>query len=197
MREHDEPVTSEESGLTLDDLFNMEVDQAEVEETLRRGLLPHGTYTTNPDEFGPMTVTPLERDEKDDRGDVLSRRKIIVLTGRGRATVRIGNELKQVEGRLRVELSPEYRDKLNYATKETLEGTPDSKSALYAQAVKAFQSTFGEKPKNAGQVVEFLRDHPARFRMIQIGVPSKNNPEPDGEPRNFVIAISPVRNGSR
>ena len=186
---------SDENGTpTMDDFFNEAVNQAEVEETLQRGLLPNGTYTTNPDEFGPMTVTPLNVEEKDDRGTVTGTRRVIVLSGRGRAKVKIKDpktgqvNLESAEGQIRARLSPDSRNKRDWTTKEEL-NAPDSATALYAQAVKAYQQTFGERPKNVGQVLEYLRDHPAKFRVIQIGVPTERNPQPDGEPRNHVMGI--------
>lgn len=185
-------------GISLDDLHDIEVNQAEVDETLRRGLSPNGAYITNPDENGPMSVFVEEFEEKDDAGTVFGKRLVITLSGRGMAKVKItkpgggGTELKMVEGRLRVQLSPQQRQARNRDTGEELDKM-DSKSNLYANAVKAYANQFGEKPATVKQVVEYLRDYPARFRLIQIGVPSKRNPEPTGEPGNFCVGISAIK----
>lgn len=186
------------NGVSLDDLFQEEVDHAEAEEVLRRGLLPNGTYVTAPEKFGPMNVNIERVEEKDDAGTVYGHRTVITLTGRGVATVRLKDEktgavtLKEIEGGLRVQVSPDVRRARDFETGEELD-KDDSKSKLWAQAVKAFEMDLGEKPKTKGAVVEYLRDCPVRFRMIQVGVATKRNPNPDGEPRNLVIAISPLK----
>ena len=190
----DEP--RDENSVSLDDLHNIEVNQADVDDTLRRGLLPQGTYLTNPDEFGEMAAFPRMLEEKDDAGNITGRRLVVALRGRGRAKVRIKTgytvESKTVEGRVDFEISPDVRRKLNWETKEPMDSN-DLRSTLYAQATKAYQAHFGERPKSVAQVVEYLQKFPIKARMIQIGVPTKNRPEPDGEPRNLVMVISAAR----
>lgn len=186
--------TSDPAELSMDDFFSMEVDQAGVEETLRKGLLPNGTYRTDPDEFGDMNAYPRLMEEKDDQGTVIGTRRVIRLTGRGKAKVKIKKELVQIDGRLEVELSPDYRDKRDFETGEILD-VPDSRSKLWAQAVRAFETHYQEKAKNAGQVVAYLTKVPVRFRMGQIGVATEKNPNPTGEPRNFCFSITADRPG--
>jgi hypothetical protein len=113
--------------------------------------------------------------------------------GRGRAKVRINGSQEIVEGRLpRVQFSPQPRFKVDFNTGEQL-SVMDGKTLLYAQAVKAYTAHFKERPKHVGQVVDFLTNFPARFRVIQIGLATKDNPEPDGEPRNWCVGISAAR----
>ena len=38
-----------------------------------------------------------------------------------------------------------------------------------------------------------MQNYPVVIRVIQMNVPSERNPDPDGEPRNLVMAISAVR----
>ena len=180
--------------VSLDSLHTQEINHAEVDDTLRRGLSPAGTYLTNPAEFGEMNATVAKVEEKDDAGKVIGERLVITLVGRGTARVRLGTENKEVTAPIRVQMSPDTRRKRDFQTGEELEQN-DSKSQRWAEAVKAYEQQFKERPKNVGAVVEFLQKYPARFRVIQVGVPTKNNPTPDGEPRNFVMAIYAARAG--
>jgi hypothetical protein len=164
-----------------------------VDDALRLSLLPNGTYQTDPDAYGPMTAAVNQVEEKDAAGNVIGQRTVITLMGRGRAKVRVNGSQEIVEGRLpRVQFSPQPRFKVDYNTGETL-ATMDGKTLLYAQAVKAYTQQFKERPKHVGQVVDFLVNFAARYRVIQIGLPSKENPEPDGEPRNWCVGISAAR----
>lgn len=181
------------SEVNLDSLHTIEVEHAQVDDTLRRGLLSAGNYVTDPAEFGPMTALVNKMEDKDDAGNVTGERLVITLMGRGRAKVREDGEVKLVEGRLpRIQISPDARRKIDRETKEEL-GVMDNKTNLYAQAVKAYQAHFKERPKHVGQVVDYLTNYPAQFRIIQIGVPTKNRPEPDGEPMNWCMGISAIR----
>lgn len=177
---------------TMDEFFSMEVDQSQVEETLRKGLVPSGTYQTDPAEFGEMNVYPRLVEEKDDQGTVTGHRRVVRITGRGRAKVKIGEEMKLIEGRIEFEMSPEYRNKRDWNTGEISE-QPDSRSKLWAQACKAFEATYHEKAKNGAQVVSYLTSTPVRFRIGQVGIATKANPNPDGEPKNLVFNITAIR----
>lgn len=187
-----------DTEFTMEDFFNIEVDQAQVDETLRRGLAPNGTYNTDPEKFGPFTVTPLLIDEKDDAGTVTGQRRVVLFTGRGTAKVKLKNEktgqvaIETVDARIQYRISPDARLKRDRTTGEEL-NAEDSATKLYAQACKAYQSEFGERAKNLAQVTEYLRDYSYGVRMGQIGVPTKANPEPDGEPSNFVFALTARR----
>jgi hypothetical protein len=181
--------------LTLDDLFQEEVNVGEAEAVLARALPPQATYQTDPEAFGPMNVSVARMEEKDGE-QVIGHRQVITLTGRGKARIKVNGEMKEVSTGLRVQVSPDVRKSAEYvdgvATGEVSD-KDDSKSKLWAQAVGAFKEAFKEAPKSKGAVVEYLRDHPVRYRLSHMGVPTKNNPNPSGEPRAIIVAISAVR----
>ena len=181
-----------QEGITLDDLFTQEVDMAAAEDVLRRALAPMGTYQTDPGENGPMNVNITAFEEKDADENVTGKRLMVTVTGRGTAKIKGA----VVNAGLRVRLSPDARKSAEYIDGErtgNLTEKDDSATKLWAQACASYKAHFGEAPKNRGAVVEYLRDYPVRFRLIQTGVPSKNFPDPKGEPGNMVVAISSVR----
>jgi hypothetical protein len=186
-----DPVNGD-TAVSLDDLHQFALDADKSAEVARSGLVPAGTYQTDPAKNGPMNVLVNQFEEKDDAGNVTGTRLMVTFTGRGEARVKIGNDIVNQTGGLRVRLSPQYRKKLDFDTREEL-ASYDMASRLWQNAESAFKQAFGEAPKNAGQVVEYLRDYSVRFRQIQVGVPTKSNPTPNGEPGNMVVAISPVR----
>ena len=96
----------------------------------------------------------------------------------------------EVYGQFGFGISPERRN----AVKDGVDqGTPDGASQRWAQAVKAYEVAYKAKPATVGDVVRYLQNYPINIRVIQIGVPTDRNPEPDGEPGNIVMALSVVR----
>lgn len=71
--------------------------------------------------------------------------------------------------------------------------TPDFKYARWLEAVSAYRGTFGSLPDSEGLVVEYLQKYAAAFTIKRIGVPTKDNPEPDGEPGTMVTRIGAVK----
>lgn len=72
-------------------------------------------------------------------------------------------------------------------------GRPDRTFRLWMNAVTAYKLAYGADPQGKGDVLNFLRDYPVRLRVGQYNVPTENNPEPDGDPGNNVMAISAVK----
>jgi hypothetical protein len=193
------PPYEDEVGFTLDDLHNQEVDVAGAQAILKRALPLEGTYETNPEEYGPMTVSVAKLAEKRNGVPTGKQRTMVTLFGRGIArnlrdpeTGEVGDHVAGLRFRISPEerKSPEYVD--DVATGEDSE-RDDGPTRLWAQAVQAFRGTFGENPKSNGAVVEYLRDNTVRYRLIRTGVPTKNRPEPRGEPGTMVVAISAKR----
>lgn len=175
--------------VNMDELHDRNLEHAhETQQVLQGELPPSASYTSNPEEFGPMSITPVQND-----GDT---RHLFFVTGRGRAIIK-GTE---VTTRLQFRMSPEYRkaqlrDSDGELTGEESETKYDLASRLWAQAEAAYKATFGEQPKKVGHVLDYLRDYPVKYRLIQVGVPTKNRPEPTGEPGTIVINISPTKRG--
>lgn len=155
--------------LTMDSLFGMAVDNAKADEATAKMLDKAGTYRTE-----KTTVTP----RKNDGG-----RLVISVFGVG-TNPKTGEKAK-----ISVSLSPEYVEKTNKAGQ--LE--PDYMTKRYVEARNAYKAVFGESPANVGQVAEYLRDYPVAFRIVQVGVPTEANPEPQGEPGTLVVNISAVK----
>lgn len=179
-------------GITLDDLFQEEVDQAQADDINRSALAPAGTYTSNPEEAQLNASVVRLKDKDADGNETGTERTVITLTGRVTAQIKGKTETAG----LRVRMSPDRRKAKVYVDGEPtgeLSEKDDAMSKLWAQAVAAFGVTFNDKPKSKGAVVEYLTNHPVRFRLMQVGVPTKTNPEPRGEPGNLVVAISPLR----
>jgi len=158
------PEMIETQEFTVESLYNEAIDHAKADEAVKALLDEPGVYTSN----APMTLTPVVG--KDGR-------KSVVISGTGV----MGDKI----GRLRAPMSWEYREKAN--------GKPDYQYSLWLQARAAYKIVFGEHATSIGQVFEYLRDYPAKFRLIQVGVPTKNNPEPSGDPGNIVMGIYPIK----
>ena len=73
----------EGTEITIDTLFNNEVDAAKADEAIQSLLPPKGNYQTNPDEF-PLSAFANEFEEKDGSGN---KRRMITLVGLVFATI--------------------------------------------------------------------------------------------------------------
>ena len=167
----------------MENLFQNEVINADqVNQTIRDSGAPAGTYQSNPEEY-PLQAYPKVRELKDVEGQVIGSRKSIDIVGL--FTGRFDG--KEERARVRFTISPEYHNRKVYEgdqwTGEYLD-KPDSQSKLYAQSVKAYETTVKEMPKSIPALVEFLTSTPFRVRTM-VGR--------DGEP--VVLAVSPVGRG--
>ena len=158
---------------TLERLHQEEVNVAGAQAILKRSLPPNGTYESNPDEFGPLTMT--ETMQPDKRGGVLTGTKRWVISYFGRFTARglrdpETGEVSDYTTVARFRISPEERKSAIYVddmpTGEDSD-RDDMSTRLWAQVVQAYGRTFNEVPKQKVQVTEFVRDNALRFRLIR------------------------------
>lgn len=188
--------TEPQDTMTLDDLHTAEVNVDEARQVIQRSLPPTATYETDPATNGPLTVTVAKVQEKRGGQPTGTFRTVITMSGRAVA-YNVRNEEGEVEDiptGIRFRMSPEVRNKVDFETQEDTD-KDDIQTRLWAQAVAAYKATYKEDPKTQAQVVEYLRDTPARYRLIQTGVPTKANPNPRGEPGTMIVAISAKRAG--
>ena len=176
---------STEPGLDMDSLFTQQVDQDQVRKIEADSLKPVGTYTT-----AGLTMVAEREGPLDYQGNPNPRKGrpvfryfgagVMVVDEKTAAATKaaVGTEVK---GFFTVRISPERHS--------WDDGSPDTQSRLWVQAVKAYQVATKDTTPSVGQVVEFLRDYPVRLRVIQ-----KNTGEDaKGQPRNDVVAISAVK----
>ena len=167
----------------METLFQDEVINAEqVNQTIRDSGAPAGTYQSQPEEY-PLNAYPKVRELKDVEGAVIGSRRSIDVVG-----LFVGRfEGEDVKTRIRFTISPDAGKRKVYEgdqwTGDYLD-KPDSQSKLYAQAVKAYESSVKEMPKNVIALVEWMKESAFRVRTM-VGR--------DGEP--VVLAISPAGRG--
>lgn len=166
---------TEPQEVTIDSLFNNEVDTQATEDINRRAATPAGTYTTNPEEY-PLNVFANLNEEKDADGAVVGKRTVATITGLAFATIK-GED---VTLRLRVRISPDARKKRDFETKELTE-KDDLMTRLWAQAVTTYKASVGEYPKRGTDLLEWVKSNPFKVRTFVTQ---------EGE--NMAIAISPV-----
>lgn len=164
--------TMEEPDITMDDFFNREVN-AEIHTAATAQRLPEsGTYVSEPDPDSGMTVDLSRRDEDG--------RRIVVVRGS------MLHRKTQKRAYIRARMSPDvvYKDDGD---------TFDFLYQVWDSAVAAYSATFGEMPASEGHVIEYLAKFPAAYVGRRIGVPTKRNPEPTGDPGFLIFNIAPVR----
>ena len=182
----------------MDALFEQSVNQDDVRQTQADALKPYGSYVTLP-------VLNLQAGRQD-----VSKSSISPAGNKDRLTFRFFGPAQMtvtekntkstklpagsiVKGQFGFNMSPERANKLKDGSDT---GEPDGASQRWAQAVKAYETAYKAKPATFGDVVRYVQNYPVVIRVIQVGVPTDNNPEPDGEPGNIVMALSPVRETS-
>ena len=185
----------------MDALFEESVNQDSVRQTQQESLNPSGSYTTAP------TWTRQVTQEKDsDRWlpaetHPAAGRLVIRLFGMAEMTVTEKNSVALklpvgtvARGFFSIRMSPHRAFSVDRQGNST--GKPDNATKLWAQAVTAYRkayNTTADQAVSIGAVVKYVEEFPTVIQVRQFGVPTKNNPEPDGEPGNWVAAISAVR----
>ena len=170
---------NENDQVDIDAKFNDEVNAEQVDQIIKDGLPPQGTYQTDPTEY-PLNAFLNVNLEK--HGEtIVGERRVITFTGL--ASGRFDGET--ITNRLRFRISPDARKKRDFETKELTE-KDDLMTRLYAQAVKAYETTVGEKPKRNPDLIEWVKNAPIRVRTFNT----------DGG-ESMVIAISPVGRARR
>lgn len=141
-----EPIVEPAQELTLDDLFNEQIDQAALLKTQSDSILPAGTYVTQP----PLRLT-LAKDK----------------TGRPVANFWAKIEMGDVKGAIGFRLSAVRKNSIDRQTGELTE-KPDMASRNFAAAGKAYTVAYGgEKANSLGDLLTYLRDYPIKLRVIQ------------------------------
>lgn len=137
------------------DPFDTEVDAQAAVEVQKRNMAPAGTYQTDPDTFGELTVTPSVQDDG---------RKVFAFFGRTKYAGR-GDE---VVSALRFRISPDARPKKDREG-NVVEGKDDLSTRLYAQAVGAYvRAHDGGAPKTLRDLADWLKAVPGlKLRTMQ------------------------------
>ena len=172
----------------MDALFERQVSMDDVRRVEADSLRPVGTYITQ-----GLAMQHEVEGELGYNGEPNPRKGRSVFRFYGPATLTVADEKQslalkapigqEIKGYFTMRISP---DRFNWD-----DGSPDTQTKLWAQAVKACSVAYGESPKSVRQVVEYVRDYPVRLRVIQ-----KNTKEDStGAPRNDVVALSPVKEG--
>ena len=92
----------------------------------------------------------------------------------------------QPGGRAAFEISWQYRDKVDFATKEVQEGKPDNQSKLWHQAAATYRLANGLQRKEVvavSDVIEYLTKYAVAVRFIYL----------DGRDEPLAVAISRAR----
>ena len=170
---------------TMDDLYEQQINYDDVRRTEADALRPVGTYTT-----GQLSMVKEVEGELDYSGNPNPRKGREVLRYFGPATL-VADE--KTAPTLNVAVGTEIKGFFTFRMSSQRynwdDGSPDTQSKLWTQAVKAYSVAYGEKATSVGQVADFVRDTPVRIRVIQ-----KNTKEDSkGEPRNDVVAVSAVK----
>ena len=172
--------------LTTDDLYEQQINYDDVRRTEADALRPVGTYTTT----GQLSMVKEVEGELDYSGNPNPRKGREVLRYFGPATL-VADE--KTAPTLNVAVGTEIKGFFTFRMSSQRynwnDGSPDTQSKLWAQAVKAYSVAYGEKASSVGQVADFVRDVPVRIRVIQKNIKEDSK----GEPRNDVVAISAVK----
>ena len=158
----------------LDELLNRaftESQEREDREVQTDLLLEAGHYRTLP----ALTMILRESDRVKVTKDGVERPRVEI-----RYFAKVQEEISGKKGGIGFTLSP---DKVVDES-----GRPDSASAKWVSAKKAFTVANGREPQTILEVAEYIRDYPVRLRITRL---EGNERFPD--PGNFVQSLSPVR----
>jgi hypothetical protein len=179
--------------LNMDEMWEGGIDQDELKRGAADLLLPVATYTTVP----ALTLTFNEEPGKFDGRPAGSVARYFGQIERhaNEKDVEKGLATKEGEiigrGAIGFGISPLRVNSKDRDGKDT--GRPDRAFRLWMNAVAAYKIAYGAEPQAKSDVLNFVRDYPVRIRVGQYGVPTENNPEPDIDPGNNVLAISAVK----
>lgn len=137
------------------DPFDAPVDAQQAQEIQKRNMAPAGTYVTDPDTFGELTVTPSQQDDG---------RRVFAFFGR----TKYAGKGDEVVSALRFRLSPDARPKKT-ADGEVVAGKDDLSTRLYAQAVGAYaRANDGATPKTLRDLSDWIKAVPGlQLRTMQ------------------------------
>lgn len=147
--------------MNIDNLFDLEIDQAAMQDVAEAQLLPEGTYYTVP----PLTVKePTEITQPSGKVRYVVAFNAMVIDDAGH------------KGFVTFRLSPQMVLKGD--------GTYDLMSRLTERTFKLYKRDRGEVPEKFGQIVEFLRTTPVKLRI------GKMDATDEFDARNVVFNIS-------
>lgn len=182
----------------MDSLFKTAVNDEDVKQTQADALKPAGSYVTV-----PVLTYEGKRQKVGERTHLpsgLEDRLVFRFFGGAQLTVTekqapilklpAGTVVKASFG---FTMSPERGNKIKDGVPTN---EPDGDSSRWADAYRAYEVAYKTKPRSWGDIVRYVQNYPVILRVIQMGVPTANNPEPDMEPRNHVMRIFPVREGT-
>ena len=165
------PADTQEATLTMDDFFASEVAAADVAQAQAELLPLAGTWLSAPDPERGMTM---------DYGRNAEGRRMVSVSGL------MTHKKTGTKAFIRARMSPDVRFKDDGVTH-------DWNFAVWSTAVAAYTAAFGEAPKSDGHVIEYMQRYPAQYVGFRVGVPTKRNPIPDGEPGFLVKTVLAVR----
>lgn len=152
---------------TLDQLHGIQTDPEQETKVAQALGIPEGTYNSVPE----LSLTLRTAGE--------------AAAHPGRKSARYYGFFQSPEGQGRAafEVSWEYRDKVDFQTKETQPGKPDNQSKLWHQACNAYR-TANQLPRKAvvqvADVVAFLQKYAVSVRFIYL----------EGRDEPLAVAIS-------
>lgn len=126
------------------DPFDAPVDVEQAQQIQKRNMAPAGTYVTDPDTFGELTVTPMTQDDG---------RRVFAFFGR----TKYAGKGDEVVSALRFRLSPDARPKKD-AEGNVVAGKDDLSTRLYAQAVGAYARAHdNDAPKTLRDLSDWIK----------------------------------------
>lgn len=147
--------------LTPEDIFDMEIDQGEMEEIARSLIVPEGRYY--PETPFPFKITSYEVEVVNDDGTTETIKRPVV-NFYGAVLNTEGQEFKLGLKISPIPLYPVYDEgtAVNYRTPAN-GGKADSPTKVKEAANKLYKKVTGEYPKKFAELVEFLRVTPLRL----------------------------------
>jgi hypothetical protein len=167
----------------IEDLLDTPEDAAATAQTEKDMLPPVGSYVTVP----ALTMTYKIADQGANAGRFTAR-----FFGEARQSKKVVD--KETGNEKELSVSARFGFGLSHVRVNWPDSNePDTNTKLYIQARRAYVEAYGNEPETPRNVYEFVRDYPVVLRVIHKGIPTEKNPDPKGEPRADVIAISAVR----
>ena len=176
-------MADEVEQLTLEQLHGLTTDP-ETEKKVAQALeLPEGTYNSTPE----LMLTIREGSADSQNPGRKSARFYGFFVGKG---VKVEGEgpaserelaVPQPQGRAGFAMSWEYRDKVDFQTKEVVEGKPDLQSRLWHQACQVYRQVHGlarGEQLNVPDVLTYLQKYSVAVRFMK------------GDDSNIALSIS-------
>lgn len=143
--------TSNQQGMSMEELDDVEFDTERDEQTRKLMTLPRGDWVKEDRwEFAGKVVF----NQDSQPGDIdPAGRTIFSFTGKPNPRTENGISYQP---QLRIQVSPDYRPKLEFETKKIIEGQPDPKHAMYMKAKEVYLAIHNEELKRPRQLLYFF-----------------------------------------